>query len=186
SLHDFRPHPMHKMRAPPNYTFGSLFGNNYAIVPADLATIYNLNPLFSSGTSGQGQTIVVIEDTNVYSTADWTTFRSTFGLTSYSSGSLIQVHPTPSSGTNNCSNPGVLAPNDAEAILDAEYASAAAPSASIELASCADTSTTFGGLIAVQNLINASSTPPAIMSISYGECETMNGATANAAYNSSY
>ena len=74
SLHDFRPHPMHKMRAPPNYTFGSLFGNNYAIVPADLATIYNLNPLFSSGFSGQGQTIVVIEDTNVYSTADWTTF----------------------------------------------------------------------------------------------------------------
>src|SRR5207244_4331303 len=186
SLHDFRPHPMHKMRAPPNYTFGSLFGSTYAVVPPDLATIYNLNPQFSSGTSGQGQTIVVIEDTNVYSTADWTTFRSTFGLTSYSSGSLIQVHPTPSSGTNNCSNPGVLAPNDAEAILDAEYASAAAPSASIELASCADTSTTFGGLIAVQNLINASSTPPAIMSISYGECETMNGATANAAYNSSY
>jgi len=88
SLHDFRPHPMHKMRAPPNYTFGSLFGSTYAVVPPDLATIYNLNPLFSSGTSGQGQTIVVIEDTNVYSTADWTTFRSAFGLTSYSSGSL--------------------------------------------------------------------------------------------------
>ncbi|HEV2730889.1 MAG TPA: protease pro-enzyme activation domain-containing protein, partial [Terriglobales bacterium] len=186
SLHDFRPHPMHKMRAPPNYTFGSLFGSSYAVVPADLATIYNLNPLFRSGTSGQGQTIVVIEDTNVYSTADWTTFRSTFGLSSYSSGSFAQVHPAPSSGTNNCRNPGVLAPNDAEAILDAEYASAAAPSAAIELASCADTSTTFGGLIAAQNLINASSTPPAVMSISYGECETMNGATANAAYNSTY
>ena len=188
SLHDFHPHPMHKMRAQPqpNYTFGSLFGNTYAVVPPDLATIYNLNPLFNSGTSGQGQTIVVIENTNVYSTADWTTFRSTFGLSSYSSGSLTQVHPAPSSGTNNCSNPGVLAPNDAEAILDAEYASAAAPSAAIELASCADTSTTFGGLIAVQNLINASSTPPAVMSISYGECETMNGATANAAYNLTY
>ena len=76
--------------------------------------------------------------------------------------------------------------DDGEAILDAEYASAAAPSANIELASCADTATTFGGLIALQNLINGSITPPAIMSISYGECEAQNGATANAAYNSTY
>ncbi len=72
-----------------------------------------------------------------------------------------------------------------EAILDAEWASAAAPSAAIELASCADTSTTFGGLIALQNLINGSA-PPAIISISYGECEAENGAAANAAYNSAY
>ena len=70
--------------------------------------------------------------------------------------------------------------DDSEAVLDAEWASAAAPSAAIELASCADTKTTFGGLIAVQNLINGG-TPPAIVSISYGECETENGAAANAA-----
>ena len=55
-----------------------------------------------------------------------------------------------------------------------EYASAAAPSAAIELASCADTST-FGGLIALQNLLNTSSAPPAVMSMSYGECEGMTG-----------
>src|SRR5207249_10557919 len=46
---------------------------------------------------------------------------------------------SPAGGANNCRNPGVLAPNDAEAILDAEYASAVAPSAAIELVSCADT-----------------------------------------------
>src|SRR5207247_3453056 len=44
---------------------------------------------------------------------------------------------------------------------------------------------TFGGLIAMQNLINASS-QPAIMSVSFGECETVNGAAANAAYNAAY
>jgi subtilase family serine protease len=55
----------------------------YLVVPGDLATIYNLNPLFTAGISGQGQTIVVIEDTNVYTTADWTKFRSVFGLSSY-------------------------------------------------------------------------------------------------------
>ena len=183
SLHDFRPHPMHKPR--PNYTITSGGYAYQLVVPADLATIYNLNPLFGAGYSGQGQTIVVIEDTNVYTTSDWTTFRSTFGLSGYTAGSFAQVHPAPGSGTNNCSNPGVNG-DDGEAILDAEWASAAAPSAAIELASCSDTNTTFGGLIALQNLLNESSTPPAIVSISYGECEAYNGASANAAYSSAY
>jgi subtilase family serine protease len=183
SLNDFRPHPMHRMHK--DYTFTSGGDTFQAVVPGDLATIYNLNPLFTAGTSGQGQTVVVIEDTNLFSTADWTTFRSTFGLSTFTSGSLTTVHPAPPSGTNNCTNPGTNA-DDGEAILDAEYASAAAPSATIEVASCEDTRTSFGGLIAVQNLINESTTPPAIISISYGECEALNGATANAAYNSAY
>jgi subtilase family serine protease len=181
SLHDFTPRPMHKPR--PNYTVAS--GAYQLVVPADLATIYNLNPLFGAGYSGQGQNIVVIEDTNVYTTSDWTTFRSTFGLSGYTAGSFAQVHPAPGSGANNCSNPGVNG-DDGEAILDAEWASAAAPSAAIELASCSDTNTTFGGLIALQNLLNESSTPPAVVSISYGECEAYNGASANAAYSSAY
>lgn len=182
TLNDFRPRPMNKPRAA--YTFTSGGATYEAVTPADLATIYNFNPVFSGGNTGQGQTIVVIEDTNVYSTGDWSTFRSTFGLSKYTAGSFTQAHPAPSSGKNNCSNPGVNG-NDGEAILDAEYASAAAPSAAIELASCADTSTTFGGLIALQNLLNSSSVP-GIVSISYGECEAENGATANAAYNSAY
>ena len=182
SLHDFSPHTMHKMRSAPAYTLSS---DSQAVVPADLATIYNLTPVFNSGISGQGQTVVVIEDTNVYSTADWTTFRSTFGLSGFTAGSFTQVHPAPPTGTNNCGNPGVLVGNDGEAILDAEYASAAAPSAAIELASCTDTST-FGGLIALQNLLNESATPPAVVSISYGECEAVNGSASNAAFSSVY
>jgi hypothetical protein len=190
SLHDFRPHAMHHLRSGhTEFTFTDMFGGtNYALVPADLATIYNLNPLFASGISGQGQTIVLIEDTDVYSAADWKTFRSTFGLAGYAAGSFAQVHPPapPSQPSNNCAAPGVIAPNDAEAILDAEWASASAPSAAIEMAACADTNATFGGLIAIQNLINASTPPPSIMSISYGECETVNGAAANASYNAAY
>ncbi len=178
SLHDFRPHTNFKPK--PAYTFTSSGSTFQAVVPADLATIYNFNPLFTAGTSGQGQTIVVIEDTNVYSTADWTTFRSTFGLSKYTSGSFTQVHPG-----SGCSNPGTVAGAEGEATLDAEWASAGAPSAAIELASCADTQTTFGGLIALQNLVNGSS-PPAIVSISYGECEAENGASANAAFNTTY
>jgi len=186
SLHDFRPRPMHQLRKPrPAFTFGGLFGDTYAVVPADLATIYNLNPLFNAGISGQGQLITLIEDTDVFTANDWNSFRSVLGLSAYSGASFSSVHPAPNSGTNNCNPPGVFAPNDAEAILDAEWASAAAPSAAIQMAACADTSTTFGGLIALQNLIN-SSAPPSIVSISYGQCETVNGAAANAAYASAY
>ncbi|WP_233843766.1 S53 family peptidase [Dyella sp. 2HG41-7] len=174
SLNDFRPHVNYKPHG--DYTFTSGTSTYQAVTPSDLATIYNLNPLFSAGVNGTGQTIVLIEDTNVYSTSDITTFRSTFGLPT---ATFSQVHP------GSCTNPGVVTGNDGEAELDVEYAGAAAPSAALELASCADTSTTFGGLIAVQNLINGASVPT-IMSISYGECEAANGATANAAYISTY
>jgi subtilase family serine protease len=156
-------------------------GGYYLVTPADLATIYNFNPLFSAGMSGQNQTIYLIEDTDLYSTNDWTTFRSAFGLSAYTGASLSTVHPAPPSGSNNCNAPGVNA-DDGEAILDAEYASAAAPSAAIVMASCRSSFTTFGGLIAMQNLINGPN-PPAIISLSYGECEAFNGATSNAAYN---
>ncbi len=50
---------------------------------------------------------------------------------------------------------------------------------------CASTRTTFGGLIALQNLVNGSAPPP-IVSISYGECEAENGAGSNAAFSFLY
>lgn len=182
SLHDFKPHGAHKMRVPSAaFTFpGKSGGTEYGMVPGDLATIYNLNPLFNSGVSGQGQTIALIENTDLFSTSDWSTFRSTFGLASFSSGSLNTVHP------GSCADPGLVASNETEAILDAEWATAAAPSASIVMATCADTSTTFGGLIAVENMINASSQPPAVMSVSYSACEAANGSSSNAAFSSAY
>ena len=178
SMSDFMPHAMSRPRA--NYTYTSGGVTYQAIVPADLATIYNLNPLFAAGISGQQQTIVVIEDSDVYAAADWNTFRSVFGLSGYQGGSFAQIHPG-----NTCKDPGVVAGDDGEAIVDAEWASAAAPSAAIQVASCANTRTTFGGLIALNNLLSASS-PPAIISISYGECEAENGAAANAALNHAY
>jgi len=172
SLHDFRPHALSVPRA--NYTVSATLE---PVVPGDLATIYNFNPAYLAGYTGAGQTIVVIEDSDVYKTADFTTFRSTFGLTSqYPSGSLTQVHPTGGAG-GTCADPGATA-DDAEAEIDAEWASAAAPNAAIELASCANTRTNFGGFIALQNLL-AETTPPSIVSISYGESEAANGATGN-------
>lgn len=187
SLHDFRPHNMSRAKikmSRPNYT-GNSDGQPYqAMSPSDLATIYDFNPLFTSGITGTGQTIVVVEDTDLYTASDWNTFRSTFGLSQYTSGSLTTVHPSPATGTNNCASPGVTG-DDNEAILDAEWATAAAPGAAIVVAACGNTEVTGGLFVAMQNLVNGSS-PPAIISISYGGCEAENGASSNAATNSLY
>jgi subtilase family serine protease len=78
-----------------------------------------------------------------------------------------------------------VAGDDGEAILDAEWASAAAPSAAIVVAACGNTRITFGGFIAMQNIVN-SSTPPSIISISYGNCEAENGASSNASISALY
>ncbi len=188
SLNDFRPHPMYQRRT--DFTTGTGY---QLMVPGDLATIYNFNPLFAAGYSGQGQTIVAIEDTNLYSasnpTANWTSFRNEFGLTAtaYPSGSLTQVHPVPGSsgGAGTCTNPGING-DDGEAAIDVEWASAAAPNATIELASCTGSSTNFGGFIALQNLLSESSTPPAIVSISYGEAEAELGSSTNIYINGLY
>ena len=204
SLNDFRPKPAHipvsraridgaskavVPRAPqaaaataqaqganPDFTVDA---NYQLVVPDDLHTIYNFEPVYAKGVTGRGETVVVIEDTNVYSIKDWAVFRATFGLAKYTKGSFTQEHP------GGCTDPGVLIGNDGEAILDAEYASAAAPNAAIVLASCKDTRTTFGGLLAMQSLVNQT-LPPPIISISYGECEAALGSAGNAIFNQTY
>lgn len=185
SLHDFRPHALHKRAS---FTFGSGSSVTEALTPADLATIYNFSPLFAAGITGKGQTIAVIEDSDLYSDTDWSTFRTTFGLTQYASGSLTTVHPAMAGGAS-CADPGVprgaSAGDDGEAAIDAEWASAAAPDASIVVAACASTRATFGGLLALENLVNFANLP-SIMSVSYGSCEAENGAAGNAAFSAVY
>jgi subtilase family serine protease len=181
SLNDFRPKPATAPKS--QYTFPLPgMGLFYAVVPADLATIYDFNPLFDVRITGQGQTIALIEDSDLYNPDDWKTFRKTFGLDVYQGASLETLHP----GLR-CADPGVyyVYGDDSEAALDVEWASAAAPSAKLVLASCADTTTTFGGLIAIQNLVNQPHVP-SIFSLSYGLCEVQNGAAGNEAFRDAY
>jgi subtilase family serine protease len=194
SLHDFRPSPLlvRKQAHPkPDYTFTTTNGTFHGIVPGDLATIYNLAPVFAAGYTGKGQTIMVVEDTYLYSTGDWTVFRKTFGLSRpYPYGTLSQISPA---GAITCTNPGFQGASsdpgygdDGEAAIDVEWASAAAPNAAIVLAACTDTET-FGGLLALENVLNGpSANLPSVVSISYGESEASNGAAANAAYYAAY
>jgi subtilase family serine protease len=178
SLHDFFPKPL--LRRPKgNFSFRCTgcpdgFNNSeqYDEAPGDFATIYNVTPLYkgSNSITGKGQTVVVLEDTDIKA-ADVATFRSAFGLSLYS-GKFSQIHPG-----SGCSNPGKNSA-EGEAALDAEWAGAIAPDANVELASCADTSTNFGAFIAAQNLLDSVSPPP-IMSLSYLQCEAANGPAGN-------
>ena len=171
SLNDFLPKPLIKK---PKSAFSykcegcpAGFTNEqwYDEAPADFATIYNVAPLYKAHEpiTGKGQTVAVLEVTDIQS-ADVATFRSAFGLSSYS-GTFSQIHPG-----SGCADPGTNGA-EGEAALDAEWAGAVAPDANVELASCADSATNFGAFIAAQNLLDTSS-PPAIMSLSYLSCET--------------
>ena len=182
SLNDFAPHPMSHRVLPVDKPNGiRSTGTNY-LSAADLATIYNFNPLFQQGITGKGQTIVLIENTDQYSVGDWQAFRKVFGLTrTYPYATLTQVHPT---GSNTCTAPGVNS-DDAEAAIDVEWALAAAPNASIVNSACRASGGIFGGFIALANMLQAS-VPPKIVSISYGEAEASDGATLNAYINNLY
>lgn len=180
SLNDFMPHPMRTPVAPmtatgvsrtavsPEYTVNSSY---QLVVPADLATIYDFNPAFKAGNAGQGQTVYLLERTNLYSNNDYATFRKTFGLNAYKSAFSVE-HP------GGCGDPGVIVDDDSEATLDAEWSAAAAPAANIVLASCKDTATRFGGFIALQALADEKN-HPTIVSLSYGEPEADLGAAGN-------
>ena len=190
----------------PGYTEGSGF---YTVVPADLQTIYNIKPLLGAGISGQGMKIVVVEDSNLYncnstnsagntpgtpcsSTSDWAVFRNTFGLGKYTAGNLSQENPAPQTGTNNCLAPGTgpgepagsgINLNGVESAIDVEWATAAAPSASIVNAACSD-ALGYGPLIAIQNILshpNADNVD--VISMSYLFSEEFLGAAFNAAVN---
>jgi len=194
SLTDFKGHPKHKAR--PKYTgtgtTAACSAGCYLVTPTDLATIYNFTPLFKAGITGIGQTIAVVEDSNLYSNDDWTDFRNAFGLSQYRYGSLEIVHPAPAGGTS-CKNPGhpvvkvngVQIFDDDEATIDAEWASAAAPDANILVATCKASGTTDGVHLAIENLVNGENPPP-IISISYGQCETAMPETLRIAFKNLY
>ena len=194
-LNDFRPQPMHvapqvaqfdrgkgrfnvqqnaaSQAGTPGHPAVNFVGGVRGLVPYDMQTIYNTSPLYTSGLTGTGITIAVVEDQDMVP-GDWTNFVDQFGLGGYG-GTFQQFQPQLSPATGNCTDPGGTTPSSEsiETVLDAEYSTAMAPGAAIWVASCADAGSTnfFGGVFtAADNLIN--NTDPAgrpnVISASYG------------------
>ena len=65
-------------RAKPDYNFAGLLTGHF-IAPGDIATMYDLNSLYSQGIDGTGQRLAVIGQTDIYPD-DLADFRSGFNL----------------------------------------------------------------------------------------------------------
>ncbi|KJV36110.1 hypothetical protein VI08_06450 [Luteibacter yeojuensis] len=149
------------------------------LVPDDLAQMYGAARLHKQGITGKGVTIALVE----LGTAlphDWSNFVETFDLAKYG-GDFRQFNPR-LGGLDNCYDTntvnGELIEDD-ESAQDAEWATAMAPGAHIEVADCSavkddysDASTNIyqGFFIAATNIVNGDERPD-IMSftVSYGE-----------------
>jgi subtilase family serine protease len=148
-------------------------GGVRGFVPYDMQTIYNTSSLYTSGFTGAGITIAVVEDQDM-DPSDWPNFVSQFGLGSYG-GTFNQIQPQLTPSTGNCTDPGGANPDgeSIETILDAEYSTAMAPGAAIWVATCDDSNSSnfFGGVFtAADNLINNTNPAgrPNVISASYG------------------
>ncbi|HVJ08623.1 MAG TPA: protease pro-enzyme activation domain-containing protein [Acidisarcina sp.] len=206
SLNDFQAKPMHHVvggftrdkatgewkqssTVAPNLTsLSGPMGDARLVGPQDFYTIYNLKPLLQSGINGAGQTIAVIEQSDV-NPADVTAFRSQFGLPAY------PAAPNAAEGGVNylkgvsgyCVDPGIVASGDeAEAILDVEWAGAVAPNATIDVVSCASSGSSQGTDLALTYIVNHLASSVSAMSYSYGACEAALGGASNAFYRNTY
>ena len=173
SLHDFHSQPSNvrtEVTTPGNTYFAN--GTLQArIVPRDLATIYNIAPLYAAGIDGTGQSIAVLGRSNI-DLANVRTFRGTMGLPANDPQIVLAG-----------SNPGILCGGDeVESYLDVEWAGAIARKATIKFVLAGSTLTTDGIYLAAQYAVTRNVAP--IISLSYGLCEKYLGTAGNQFLNS--
>jgi hypothetical protein len=199
-LTDFHPKPMYvrpvregKIPGPhPSYTTTISGNTDYFLAPGDLATIYDINPLYSAtpAIDGTGQKLAVIGQTDIY-LADISDFRSGFGLnpisgcTTNASGIVTACDSTNFkyvvvAGVTDLGAPSTCG-DLIEADLDIEWSGAIARNAQIIFVNapatfnsdCTEITNNGGVNAALAAAINPPSGPPLapVISMSYGLCE---------------
>jgi hypothetical protein len=164
-LNDFRMKPAIKLH--PDYTLTG--ASTHFIAPGDIATIYDINPLYSQSPAidGTGQKMVLVGQTDIY-IDDINDFRTDFGLSSVSS-----CNAPPSCDTTNLqyiqatSAPGYQAGDLAESDLDLEWSGAVARNA--KLIFVTSNAASGGVSFSAQYAIDQNLAP--VISMSYGQCE---------------
>ena len=164
NVSDFRPHPLHKLHTAAqfnsNYNFSSGGATYHFLAPGDFATIYDLNPLYSAGYTGSGETIAIVGQSAIAS-ADVTHFQSASGLT--------QKAPTmtlvPNSGTSVADD---SSGDEDESDLDVEWSGAVAKGATINFVYVGNNQN-YSVFDSLQYAIDNDLAP--VISISYGACE---------------
>jgi len=163
NLSTFRPHPRVIQKGPlpgvqSHFTSGQ--SKNHFLAPKDVATIYNINPAYSSGLDGSGQAIAVVGQSAVLTT-DIANFQTAAGFATKAP-DLVLVPGTGASTR--------VSGDEAESDLDLEYSSTIAHGATIHFIYTGNNvnSNVWNSLIyAVQQKIAP------IISISYGLCEPL-------------
>ena len=177
-LNDFRPKP-HFKRRNPAYSF-PVGSNQYKphLAPGDIATVYDINPLYTAGTDGTGQKLVVVGQTDVY-LADLNDFRSGFGLSTISNSDCAtnsnDVIIPPCNDPlfqyvlNSAADPGVNPQGDdlPQADIDLEWSGATARGAQIIFVNSGGTAN--GVWDAWHTAITENLAP--VITMSYGICE---------------
>lgn len=164
NISDFRPHPLHRVRAreaaSPQYTFNSGASHYHFLAPGDVATIYDLNPLYGGGYTGSGQTIVIVGQSAIVA-SDIAHFQRAAGLTAKAPVMTL----VPNTGSSAVSDTG----GDAdESDLDVEWAGATAPAATIDFVYVGNSqqASVFDAMnYAIDNNLGS------VISTSYGACE---------------
>lgn len=146
-LDDFhrKPRGVHPKFNPPNGV-----PTPHALAPGDIATIYDLEPLYAEGIDGSGQKVAVVGASEVYA-ADLENFRSETGLPAPQVESVFYS-----------TQPGITAAQG-EADIDLEWVGAVAPNATIIFVQGADP------LVASQYAIDQNYAP--VLSTSFSDCE---------------
>jgi len=178
---DFLPKPMyvkkaavHAKGAHPNY-YDSTLSEDF-LAPGDIATIYDLNALYTAGFNGTGQNLVIAGQTDIY-LADLNAFRAGFGLptisgcTTNSSGVITACNTSNFQYILNGTDPGVSENDLIEADLDLEYSAATAPGAKIIFVNTAASTTANGGGVFDSFYYAIDNDLGKVISMSYGACE---------------
>ncbi|HST76969.1 MAG TPA: Ig-like domain repeat protein, partial [Verrucomicrobiae bacterium] len=147
----------------------------HALTPGDYTKIYQLQPLYSAtptALNGTGTTIAIV----ARSDANFNDFSDFRNLTGIAPGQLINTLAEPP-------DPGFdsRTADAAEADLDAEWAGAIAPGATINMVVSESTATTDGVDLAAAYIVDHDLAP--VMNVSFGECEADLGAAENAFFN---
>ena len=159
--------------AKPNWTFGS--GSNYSLLvaPADFAVQYDLNPLYTAGTNGTGQSIAIVNEANI-NIALVNNYRALFGLPVNPPQVIIDGSDPGIDGNN---SPYGRNGASIEAYLDVEVAGAVAPDAQVNLVIADSTAIEDGLVLAAERAVYSNIAP--VISLSFGNCEAFLG-TGNA------
>jgi hypothetical protein len=149
----------------PLWTYPANGGVSFVVTPSDFAMQYDINPVYSSGITGAGQSIAIVSESNV-DLSLVQAYQSLFGLTA---NLPVVVVDGEDPGQNNAAT---------EAYLDIELAGSVAPGATILLYTSAGTALTDGLALAAMRAVEDDQA--GIISASYAECEQELGQSGNA------